>query len=452
MLSGAEFIEGGAKFRKDDSWDVSWGGTGFPTGIATLDGDPIPVEAGTYTVTFNPGTGEYKFEFPSIGILGDALPGWWTEDIDMQTTDGIIYTLEDQPFNAGEVKFRQDNEWFVNWGEWAFPAGYGYQDGPNIPVPAGYYNVTFNRSTGEFNFAATRCPNPAIQCPEYTNSGTTPGLCGAYVYYPEVMAAPNCGGTGLTISQTGGLSSGSFFPVGVTTNTFLLTNSEGLTASCSFDVYVYDSEGPAIENLTVSPEVIWPPDHKMVPVTVNYDLTDNCGGFTSSVILVWSNEPDDGTGDGKTVSDFEVLDEHHVLLRAERSGTGPGREYYVYVYAWDDLGNSNGQQIVVQVPHSKSGVPKLTVKSAEIKTEDAVIPVAVNIWPNPGDNYFNLDVESSSDESIELCLHDISGQLVSVLKVTDKGSFRFGDDLMSGIYFATVRQGTFVTTIKIVKK
>jgi hypothetical protein len=266
------------------------------------------------------------------------------------------------------------------------------------------------------------------------------------------MAAPICGGPGLTISQTAGLPSGSFFPVGTTTNTFMLTNSEDLTAFCSFDVYVYDSEGPAIENLTVSPEVIWPPDHKMVPVTVNYNLTDNCSEFTGSMLWIWSNEPDDGTGDGETVSDFQVLDEHHVLLRAERSGTGSGREYYIFVSAYDDLWNSSGQLFVVKVPHSKSGVPKLTVKSAELKTEDAAIPVSVKIWPNPGEKYFNLEVESSSDESIELSIHDISGQLVSVLNVTDKGSFRVGDDLIPGIYIATVRQGAWVTTIKIVKK
>jgi len=272
------------------------------------------------------------------------------------------------------------------------------------------------------------------------------------VYYPEVMAAPSCGGPGLTISQTAGLPSGSFFPVGTTTNTFMLTNSEDLTAFCSFDVYVYDSEGPAIENITVSPEVIWPPDHKMVPVTVNYNLTDNCSEFTGSMLWIWSNETDDGTGDGKTVSDFQVLDEHHVLLRAERSGTGSGREYYIYVSAYDDLWNSNGQQIVVKVPHSKSGVPKLTVKSAEILAEDAAMPVIVKIWPNPSDQYFNFEVESASDETVELYIHDNSGQLVSVLNVTDKNSYRFGDELLPGVYLATVRQGGYFTTIKVVKK
>jgi hypothetical protein len=100
----------------------------------------------------------------------------------------------------------------------------------------------------------------------------------------------------------------------------------------------------------------------------------------------------------------------------------------------------------VTVPHDKSSVGlKPTIKSAE------VVPLNVKIWPNPGDQYFNLEVESSSDESIELYIHNTNGQLVSVLNVTDKNSYRFGDDLKPGIYLATVRQGANVTTVKLVK-
>src|SRR5690606_27057150 len=46
--------------------------------------------------------------------------------------------------------------------------------------------------------------------------------------------------------QTAGLPSGSEFPVGVTTNTFEVTYSDGNTESCSFDVTVNDTEAPTI--------------------------------------------------------------------------------------------------------------------------------------------------------------------------------------------------------------
>ena len=445
-LKNCTLTDGAAKFRQDDAWNFYWGGSSFPEGVATPGGSDIPVIAGTYNITFNIVTGEYKFEFPSIGILGDALPGWWYDDIDLQTTDGVHYTIVDLPINAGEVKFRQDNDWMINWGDWAFPAGYGWQDGPNIPVLAGTYTVTFNRVTGEYLFTATTCPEPALIC-NYIYEATSPGQCGANVFYPDVVPAPNCGGEGITITQTEGLPSGSFFPAGITTNTFVLTTPNGGTATCSFDVYVYDAEPPVMENLTVSPTTIWPPDHKMVMVTVDYTASDNCSGIINNEIWAWSNEPENDIGDGNKSGDIELIDGHHILLRAERSGTGTGREYFLYVFCSDESWNFATRDIIVTVPHDmKSSGLKTTVKSAEI------LPLNVKIWPNPGDQYFNLDVESTSDESIDLYIHDASGQIVSVLNVTEKSSYRFGDDLKPGIYLATVRQGDYVKTIKIVKE
>ena len=44
------------------------GGTGYPTGNAGSDTEFIPVPAGTYTVTFDLGTGDYSFAFPLISI------------------------------------------------------------------------------------------------------------------------------------------------------------------------------------------------------------------------------------------------------------------------------------------------------------------------------------------------------------------------------------------------
>lgn len=51
---------------------------------------------------------------------------------------------------------------------------------------------------------------------------------------------------GVTLAQTAGLPSGSFFPVGVTTNTYQATDAAGNTASCSFTVTVNDVQQPTI--------------------------------------------------------------------------------------------------------------------------------------------------------------------------------------------------------------
>jgi hypothetical protein len=52
----------------------------------------------------------------------------------------------------GDVKFRADSNWTVNWGAVDFPNGIGTQDGPNIPAAAGTYGIVFNSATGEYSF------------------------------------------------------------------------------------------------------------------------------------------------------------------------------------------------------------------------------------------------------------------------------------------------------------
>ena len=87
----------------------------------------------------------------SIGILGTAVVDW-NSDIDMNTTDAIHYTLIDFHLNSGELKFRQDNSWSINWGGDTMPAGTGVQNGVNLTIADGNYDITFNRTTLEYTF------------------------------------------------------------------------------------------------------------------------------------------------------------------------------------------------------------------------------------------------------------------------------------------------------------
>jgi hypothetical protein len=448
-LLNQTYINGEAKFRQDDDWVFNWGGATFPSGTAILDGPPIPVVSGGYDLTFNLQTGEYNFTFPGVGILGTSLIGW-DDDIDLLSTDGIIYTLPDYPFAAGEVKFRLNNNWDINWGGYDFPYGYSWQDGPNIPVPEGRYDVTFNRQSGEYSFMATTCPVPGIQCPEYVYTGTSPGMCSAIVEYPEAVPAPYCGGEGLTITQTEGLPSGSEFPVGVTTNTYLLTNADGNTASCSFDVYVFDWEAPVMTGLTDYFEPLWPPNHQMVPIHIDYELADNCEGEVYSELYVYSNEPESGLGDGDQSPDWIIIDEHNLELRAERSGNGDGRIYYIYIYYYDENWNYNYALVTVMVPHDKGKI-KTDELTASNKSKTGDRPFMLNIWPNPSGSEFKLEANSNSDETIRVYITDLSGRRVSDLSCPAGQTITFGNELLPGVYFLHASQGSYAKTVKIVK-
>ena len=52
------------------------------------------------------------------------------------------------------MKFKAEHDWATNWGAAMDVPGYGQvtQDGPNIPVPDGVYNVYLNTITGQCVF------------------------------------------------------------------------------------------------------------------------------------------------------------------------------------------------------------------------------------------------------------------------------------------------------------
>ncbi len=115
---------------------------------------------------------------------------------------------------------------------------------------------------------------------------------------------------------------------------------------------VCDAIAPTIQ-VSLSPSVLWPPNHQYVRVEATVIVNDNFDqNPTVQLIGVSSSEPDDGLGDGDTANDIVIIDDFTFDLRAERSGTGKGRLYYVKYIVSDACGNSNYGYDTVIVPRS----------------------------------------------------------------------------------------------------
>ncbi len=125
----------------------------------------------------------------------------------------------------------------------------------------------------------------------------------------------------------------------------LSNNSAGATVTAS-------NPPPVVSGISTSAPVLWPPNHRMVDVDVNYTVTDNCG-IDTCVLSVSSNEPIDGTGDGDTSPDWIIVDAHHLQLRAERAGDGTGRIYTITITCTDSANNSTVRTTTVTVPHDQ---------------------------------------------------------------------------------------------------
>ena len=110
--------------------------------------------------------------------------------------------------------------------------------------PVGTSTVTCTASNGvapdascSFTVTVNDTENPAITCPaNITATENPPGSGAAVVTYAAPVGTDAC--PGATTTQTAGLPSGNAFPVGVTTNTFRVTDAAGNMANCSFTVTV----------------------------------------------------------------------------------------------------------------------------------------------------------------------------------------------------------------------
>jgi hypothetical protein len=143
------------------------------------------------------------------------------------------------------------------------------------------------------------------------------------------------------------------FPPGIHTVTLTVSDGEILSSDEAL-IIVRDTTPPEF-SVSVSPNVLWPPNHKMVDiraaVTIN-DIGDPNPGW--KLVSITSNEPEQGPGKKHSpdimghepgTADLEFQ------LRAERLGQEEGRIYTITYQAADSSGNSVLSEALVFVPH-----------------------------------------------------------------------------------------------------
>ena len=194
---------------------------------------------------------------------------------------------------------------------------------------------------------------PQITCPGNITKPQDPGACTAVTTFsptfsddcsPSVVCAP---------------PSGTAFPLGTTTDTCTVTEPSGLSASCSLTVT--DTVPPVIDSLVASPGTLWPPNHKLVPISITASPTDCDPSLSCRIVSVTANEPVLGPGSGNTDPDWIITDPgpkvspavFGVELRAERAGGGTGRVYRIDTTCADASGNTTSGSSTVTVPHDQ---------------------------------------------------------------------------------------------------
>jgi hypothetical protein len=157
-------------------------------------------------------------------------------------------------------------------------------------------------------------------------------------------------------------------PLGASRFGLRVTDLDGMEGAADLIVTVVDTTPPQLA-VVATPGVLWPPNHRLVPVAATSAAWDVCDPAPRVIALgASSSEPDDapGTGDGDTLGDIQAGDPRSPVswnLRAERDGAGGGRVYRLRYEARDASGNTAPGLGVVTVPHDQgSGLEPLILQ------------------------------------------------------------------------------------------
>jgi hypothetical protein len=215
---------------------------------------------------------------------------------------------------------------------------------------------------------------PSITCPASVRvECQAAGSAGVAV--PRATAADSCSGTISIVNDhnAGGADASGAYSLGTTVVTFTARDGAGNVASCTTSVTVGDTTPPVV-TVRATPDVLWPPNHKMVPVRFTVFAVDACDPSPALVLeSVASSEPDDAPGgwDGATTGDIQGAAagaaDVDVLLRAERDSRGPGRTYTARYRLTDASGNVAVGVGTVAVPHDRRRPPPQTGRGARLR-------------------------------------------------------------------------------------
>ena len=137
--------QNGFKFCTQPNWDGTNYGADFNTA-----GDAANITmtepAGYYKVDVDLSAKTYTLiPITTIGIIGSASPNGWDSDVDMtyvpynaETKALGYWEAKDITLASGEIKFRANDDWAINWGG---DTNALTQGGDNISVEAGTYDI-----------------------------------------------------------------------------------------------------------------------------------------------------------------------------------------------------------------------------------------------------------------------------------------------------------------------
>jgi hypothetical protein len=231
-------------------------------------------------------------------------------------------------------------------------------------------------------------------------------------------ATDNCGKATVTFSEekTNVICANRFKLI----RKWVATDACGNTAERKQEINVYDNVAPTVKDISATPIVLWPPNHKMRDVTINYTAVDNCDA--TATLTVSSSDPVNGGSDGDQAPDWEIIDDHHVKLRAEKANNGQARYYTIGIHITDGCNAAIDTSITVVVAHNITD-PQ-TGKPFKV---GSTVSFGGVFWDKPGNTHaakWLLDGTSATNGTVTEPSGNQNGKVSGSYKFTTPGVYK----------------------------
>ena len=105
---------------------------------------------------------------------------------------------------------------------------------------------------------------------------------------------------------------------------------------------------------------------------------------------------------------------------------------------------------IIPLPTARTSTPVIAKQVKVIPVEPG--PFNVIAYPNPSNQYFNVEMKGDSIEKVDIIVYDVLGRTIKHIESSDGQFIRFGDDLPTGAYFARISQGINQKTVRLIKQ
>lgn len=236
---------------------------------------------------------------------------------------------------------------------WTWAGGSAEGGNPTVQLPLGTTVVTLTVSDGKGSSTDT----VSIAVRDTTPPVTTATGGNADWYNTSVIstfsAYDSCSGVkeihyivnGSETSVPGDYAATTLTNDGIYSISYFAVDNAGNTESPKTLTVKIDKTPPTL-NVSAYPNMLWPPNHKMVDIAIGGGASDNLSGVASVVF----NVTDEYGLVQPAISGFDT----GVALEAWRDGTDKdGRQYTIKAVATDAAGNKSIASTVILVPHDQ---------------------------------------------------------------------------------------------------